>query len=290
MKIYPINQKSKTFINYTNYLNWLDYSIQSIQNYIDYFNPDFKVHGQSLNYVNVLSKEESSDSLASIAFEVVTEGSKTFKYCEPGNLKFREGIFITEGNVHAKLADGTYKPLNVSSFIFPKANARGINNTEHPDKKTLNDFIQIAAPQAAMYQVQYINKKLIFTYVKDGHRLFRGGLLFSIETKPGRYYLKNLDHAKWGRKQWIEHSAFKESNQNEVTLNIVNQDGQVWTDAYPIMHEFYIKEENSYEEFFMDNNFKSELLKAGDLGAMSYTINGEDLNDDFNEYIYISIF
>lgn len=313
MKIYPINTKAKTFINYTNYLNWLDYSIQSIQNYIDYFNPDFRVHGQNLNYVNIISKEERSEALDIIAFKDDVYLDKNgnipdpeddnpddltqIKYCEPGDFSFREGIFINEGNVYIKLNDETYKPLEISSFVFPKANARGINITGHPDRVTLNDFIQIAAPQAAMYQVQYIDQKLVFTYVKDGHRLFRGGLLFSIETKPGRYYLTNQDNTKWSGEQWIKHSAFKEPGDNNITLNIVNQDGQVWTNAYPIMHELYIKTEVGentnqylYEDFFMDNSFKAELLKAGDLGAMSYTIYGEDLNDNLNDDIYVSIF
>ena len=63
------------------------------------------------------------------------------------------------------------------------------------------------------------------------------------------------------------------------------------------MHELYIKTEVGentnqylYEDFFMDNSFKAELLKAGDLGAMSYTIYGEDLNDNLNDDIYVSIF
>ena len=309
MKIYPINTKSPTFINYTNYLNWLDYSIQSIQNYIDYFNPDFKVYGQSLNYVNVLNKTEEPPSPGIVNFTTGyrdTDGKihsepgedrQEVKYCEPGMLKFREGMFINEGDIYAKLNENTSQLLNSASFIFPKANARGINITGHPDRVTLNDFIQIAAPQAAMYQVQYIDQKLVFTYVKDGHRLFRGGLLFSIETKPGRYYLTNQDNAKWNGEQWIKHSAFKEPGDNDITLNIVNQDGQVWTNAYPIMHELYIKTEVGkntnqylYEDFFMDNSFKAEFLKAGDLGAMSYTIYGEDLNDNFNKDIYVSIF
>ena len=306
-RIFPIDLKAEdiTYFNYSNYLNWIDRDIYSLQDYLTYFNPDFHILNENL--LAVQSNDWTKSEIKSDDIEVFktitidnenTENKKDIYVCFPADLDYKEGIYnpnidsyicldkskfttpSTSNELNILINDKILIPFAVSQIIFAKKwTHKGIQSDTNDIVKSLNHYLIMAQPKAALYLPQNISNGLEFIYVENGQSTLGTNLFFTIELAPTRYFTTDLEDNKWiqGGIQWSLQNAYWASTTANPILQIQNAAGQVWTNSYPLMHDIYLVQDNIYEDFIFDNDFETNEINIANHSAVLYNINTKNI-------------
>lgn len=347
--IYPFSPyKKQTWRNWSNYLVWINNSINSLQDYLDYFNPNFYILNETLQY-------KSSNNWKTINSDIVSTkkcwypfrwikkiGSHGIKksdimyFCLPGKLRWREGILnpnivayacfdisyfpdfdettaidIDASEEATKIYQLNYEDwkaaLNKQHFyeipqstvIFSKKwTHSGLFTYNNSQTQDINNYQFISLPIAALYIVNSIENGLRLRYFKNGQRALGENLSFTLELSPGRYF-----HTKNGDNKWISkgvsyttQGAYWSKNDAPMQSIITNQNNQVWTNSYPLMHECRIANNTELyptEEFIFDQSFDASEINIANHSTVLYTINANNITEketeSWNDFVRVSI-
>ena len=280
MKIFPMNLKKEgnKWYNYSNYLNWLDSDIQSIKDYLKMFNPDFSIINEQLHAIQSSNWQPVDINGSGNNY---IEGDTFLAY----KLKFREGYYASNDiKVKYTTDDTESRTLIGGQVIFATRK-----------KPTLNSYLIMSQPLAGIYFPQNMQNGLKYTLIENGQSVVNN-IVFSLEFFPCRYLLLDNNDKKWGPNTgWTAQGAYWQTQNSDPSLKIVNGNGNIWNDSFPLMHETYLKIGDSMEEIVFDQTFNTEKITiAGHLTAaynITTNLTPEETSEEslFDDNVYVSI-
>ena len=322
MRVLPFNIKQLSWHNYTNLLKKMDFEISSLSDYLKIFNPDFYIINETINVVSSNNWEDSTtkvlDDLSKYGQQItVTNGNeeKQYKICLPGELGFRQGIFIKDKNVFCSfeklrhelseedwnqyLANGVVFPINQSQVIWSKTNPKGLSGWDNKQRKNKNNYLIIAQSYAALYQINSIQNGIEFLYIKNGQNIIGENLSCSIELLPNRYFICNTNQSYWTGTQWSITGAVWENEESAAKPLVMLKRGAFWTGSYVLMHNLYLETNKTstnegykaeYEEFIMDEEYSASNLNIANHSTVMYTITGNIQRSNLTSKLWNNIF
>lgn len=327
--IYPFSPYQQlAWFNWSNYLTWINNSINSLQDYLDYFNPNFYILNETLQYKQsntwkTINSDINSTKTCWYSFKWTKtngEESNIMYFCLPGKLRWREGIlnpnitayacfdtkyvpgFDETKSIDIETKNGTIKPYELSyddwnkaldekhfyeipksTIIFAKKwTHNGLFTYQNIHTQDINNYQFISLPTAALYTFNSIQNGLKLSYFKNGQSVLGENLSFTFEFSPGRYCHKDKKYNKWinNGTSYTTQGAYWSNNNAPMEQRTINQDKQIWTNSYPLMHECRIGEENyPTEEFIFDHDFKTQEINIANHSTVLYTVNTNNITE-----------
>lgn len=299
IRIFPLNANENpfAFYNRSSYLKWLDFEQNSLSEYIRYSHPPYQIAGESVFYIDQNNKhiESNPNDFSSDNYLWIDEdGEYPPVYCIAG-LKYHQGLY--NKFLNAKIFYGSKNELTngVSSQAievsklpnFPTSTVIFANQWTHKGyqedssnaefkKENFYKFIPRAEP--AFYFPRGLEKSVSFTLVEDSLSVAGNGMVFSIDTSPMRYAI--LDDASknlGSQSTWTQNSGgFKDGT---LSVKIGTIENKIWTNSYPLMRDFEIKENNKHEEFFIDAEDTIGTIKIDNMMFYYYNIDTNNTSD-----------
>ena len=174
--IYPFSPyKKQTWYNWSNYLIWINNSINSLQDYLDYFNPNFYILNETLEYKQSNTWTDISSNIDSTKkcwypFKWVNtngEESDIMYFCLPGNLKWREGILNPNVIAYACFDTTCFNNFDENTSIDINTENEGtqpyvLSYENWQNALELKDFYEI--PQSTVIFAKKWTHSGLFTY------------------------------------------------------------------------------------------------------------------------------
>lgn len=251
-RIFPMSTKIKAWHNWTTYLNLLSSEINSLSAYIDCFNPNFQKQN--------LGEERPIDL---------------------SQLRFRQYYEITEDcNI---MWNGEEKRIGPGTIVLATKNA----------PTSIDDFLLLSSSPTTLYLPNQGNNSLSFNYIDPATSVIGNSILLNISGFPSRYYTCEEVSNRWPEKQntWSVPAATWTNTDSAVTPRIVDKQGLIWDNSFPIMHKLEVVDGNNYEDFITDDGFTTEKLNIANHLTVSYNITIPTLTaeDALSDWVQVNI-
>lgn len=309
IRIFPLNTNEDpfAFYNRSTYLKWLDFEQNSLSEYIQYNHRPYQIAGESVSYIDQNNKymESNPDAFSSDDYLWTDpEGNYPPVYCISG-LKYHQGLY--NKFLNAKIFYGSKNELENNSQVieisslpnFPTSTVVFANQWTHKGyqedssnaefkKEDFYKFIPRAEP--AFYFPRGLEKSVSFTLVEDSLSVAGNGMIFSIDTSPMRYTILDEESKNLGSSStWTQNSGIFKNGVLSVKIGTI--ENKIWTNSYPLMREFEIKENNTHEEFFIDAEDTIGTIKIDNMMFYYYNIDtNNDSNSDWKESLKVILY
>lgn len=157
----------------------------------------------------------------------------------------------------------------------------GVQEDSNPEGFGRDKYILISKPSSSWYLINTSKDEINFSFVPSALNDAGSIITFSLELTPSRYINTNRDNWGKGASVWSMNAAeWRKINQIiPDSKNIISQDGAIWSNNYPIMHEIELVDNDTHEEFIVDNYFTTTRENMANHPTHSYHIH-TNLNQD----------
>lgn len=318
-RIFPFNPLDvPKWYNWSNYLCWLDNEINSIKQYLTLFNADFCMINEEIPSISSSTMQESVIPMQKKDNPwkpFIADGVTDVMYiCFPGELSWRQGIFATyylayvcvdptivvlceidnktgyklkdNKNFSEEVLNGNLVKIEPSTMIFAHSWMKTIQSNYNTNYYNMDRYKLISRPYAGAYVPTCYNGQLVFKFVKDAQGTMGDNISLAVELLPNRYFCTQSDYLRWpsDNLSFSITAASWAGATKPIKKIIENSKSQIWTGAYPLMHECRInlgEEDNPiWEEFIFDHTAETQAVNIANHGTIEYTITAEYKQDE----------
>ena len=300
VRIFPLNANENplAFHNRSTYLKWLDFEQNSLLEYIQYSHPPYQIAGESVSYIDQNNEPTKSDPNEISLEDYLIDKDGTPVYCVAG-LKYHQGlynkflnakIFYGSKNELANVEISNLPNFPTSTVVFANqwTHAGYQEDSSNTEFKKENFYKFIPRAEPAFYFPRGLEKSVSFTLVEDSLSVAGNGMIFSIDTSPMRYTILDEESKNLGSSStWTQNSGIFKDGVLSVKIGTI--ENKIWTNSYPLMREFEIKENNTHEEFFIDDKDTIGTIKIDNMMFYYYNIdtnNASDWEDKLKVILY----
>lgn len=245
-KIYPFNQQSGTYLNYSAYLRWISEKVDALTNYINYFKPRFTILNETMSYITTKggttnsTKKDEKDIFWKYKIKSNTEGEEgEIKYCLfPSELGLNESFLNTQPEAflcyfsppdafETEMRETEFRESEIEKSVWDeyidsgkiqkippsylitstKWRHNGVQFSGHEDGFDPKNYILTAKPTASWYVINSIPNGLSFSFIPDALNTAGTILNFPLELQPSRYYIVREDDRGWNGVSWTLNAA-----------------------------------------------------------------------------------